>query len=264
MRFAFALAATLAALPVFAVDGVILINQANALAGNVTPGDTAGFPVTISQPGSYKLSSNLVITDPTATGILITADHVTIDLNGFSIIGPNVCNGQGSSAPTSCTVSNTQGIGIDGGEHLGITIMNGHIQGMGFLALVCLQDAHIEGIKAIGNASGIQANGVIIHNIMDYNLTVGFNGSGIVEGNVANANGIGFIAGGVVKDNIANFNSNTGFFGQVGSTVLSGNSAKGNTTAQIFVACPGSATGNSGTITYNGSSASCTVANNSN
>lgn len=32
----------------WAVDGVIDINQARALAGGVTPGDTAGFPVTIS------------------------------------------------------------------------------------------------------------------------------------------------------------------------------------------------------------------------
>ena len=44
-----------------AVDGVILITQANAQAGNVTPGDLAGFPVTISRSGSYKLASNLTI-----------------------------------------------------------------------------------------------------------------------------------------------------------------------------------------------------------
>src|SRR6185436_8638324 len=43
----------------FAVDGTILIDQNRALAGNVTPGDAPGFPVTISQPGSYKLSGNL-------------------------------------------------------------------------------------------------------------------------------------------------------------------------------------------------------------
>jgi hypothetical protein len=37
-----------------AVDGVIEINQAKALAGGVTPGDTAGFPVALSAPGSYR------------------------------------------------------------------------------------------------------------------------------------------------------------------------------------------------------------------
>src|SRR5260221_3357918 len=44
----------------FATDGVILIDQSKALAGNVTPGDAAGFPVTISRRGSYRLSGALV------------------------------------------------------------------------------------------------------------------------------------------------------------------------------------------------------------
>ena len=41
---------------------------------------------TISQPGSYELANNL-----TATGdcLVITADGVTIDLAGFSIVGSN-------------------------------------------------------------------------------------------------------------------------------------------------------------------------------
>lgn len=42
-----------------AAEGVIQINQARALAGGVTPGDEPGFPVTISQPGSYRLTGNL-------------------------------------------------------------------------------------------------------------------------------------------------------------------------------------------------------------
>ena len=44
--------------PAFAADGVIEINQARAKAGGVTPGDTPLFPVTISQPGSYRLTGN--------------------------------------------------------------------------------------------------------------------------------------------------------------------------------------------------------------
>jgi hypothetical protein len=42
----------------WAVDGVVLIDQNKALAGSVTPGDTPGFPVTISLPGSYRVLSN--------------------------------------------------------------------------------------------------------------------------------------------------------------------------------------------------------------
>jgi hypothetical protein len=71
---------------VFAVDGVVLIDQNRALAGNVTPGDTPGFPVSITLPGSYRLSGNL--TAPAGSnGIEISADDVTIDLNGFRMAG---------------------------------------------------------------------------------------------------------------------------------------------------------------------------------
>jgi len=42
----------------FAVDGVVLINQNSALAG-IGGCDTPGFPITICQPGSYRLSGNL-------------------------------------------------------------------------------------------------------------------------------------------------------------------------------------------------------------
>ncbi len=72
---------TLALVPVcaFAVDGVVLINQSTVMAAG-------GFPYTISQPGSYKLSGNL--TAPANTrGIVISASNVTLDLNGFTLEG---------------------------------------------------------------------------------------------------------------------------------------------------------------------------------
>lgn len=268
MKFAVVCLAVFAPLTAFAVDGVVLINQANALAGSVTPGDTPGFPVTISQSGSYKLSSNLVISDPNGTVILITADNVTIDLNGFSIIGPSVCNGHGITPTTSCTIVNTESVGIDATLRVGITILNGVIRGMAFVGFVCLEDAHVEGIQAILNASGMQTNGVVVHNIANYNLIAGFNGAAIFKDNVANGNQIGFLSGlssgGMYINNIANFNSGQGFFGQSRSTVVSGNSATGNGADQILVACPSSITGNAGAITFNGSSTGCVVANNSN
>src|SRR6266850_592227 len=76
----------------YAVDGVVLIDQNRALAGNVTPGDAPGFPISITQPGSYRLSGNLTV--PAATnGIEISASNVTIDLNGFSILEPPTAPG---------------------------------------------------------------------------------------------------------------------------------------------------------------------------
>src|SRR2546428_10232429 len=76
----------------YAVDGVVLIDQNRALAGGVTPGDAPGFPVTLSVAGSYRLSGNLTVPDANTSAIQVTADNVTIDLNGFTILGPVVCS----------------------------------------------------------------------------------------------------------------------------------------------------------------------------
>ena len=70
----------------FAVDGVVLINQATVMAAG-------NFPYTISAAGSYKLSSNLNVPSG-VDGIKIAASNVTLDLNGFSIanVDPNNSN----------------------------------------------------------------------------------------------------------------------------------------------------------------------------
>jgi hypothetical protein len=71
-------------LTALAVDGVVLIDQNKAMAGNITPGDAPGFPVSITQSGSYRLDGNLTV--PAGTnGIEILASNVFLDLNGFTI-----------------------------------------------------------------------------------------------------------------------------------------------------------------------------------
>jgi len=68
-----------------ASDGVLEINQACALNGGCFSGDDAGFPVTISSPGSYRLTSSLSVGNPDKLAIDITADRVSLDLNGFAV-----------------------------------------------------------------------------------------------------------------------------------------------------------------------------------
>ena len=87
--FVFALSAAcgiLAALPAIAADGQIVITDAKAQAGNVTPGDSSGYPVTLTLRGSYILGSNL---NPGAgkDGIVAAAPDIAIDLNGFTMSG---------------------------------------------------------------------------------------------------------------------------------------------------------------------------------
>jgi hypothetical protein len=100
--------------PAFPVDGVIEINQTRAIAGGVTAGDTAGFPVTLSQPGSYRLTGNLDVPG-NRDGVQIEADDVTLDLNGFTIF-------------SSGEVGFNDGILIPLNEALNVEIRNGTVR----------------------------------------------------------------------------------------------------------------------------------------
>jgi len=130
-----------------AVDGVIEINQARAAAGNVTAGDAPGFPVLISAQGSYRLTSDLIVT-PGQDGIDVTTSFVTIDLNGFNIVG-----GAGGV---------TDGISIQGGT--GVEVRNGNILGFtrnGVFSNAGTNYVRATGIKAIGyGVIGIDLQGV--------------------------------------------------------------------------------------------------------
>jgi hypothetical protein len=89
---------------------VITIDQAKALAGNVTPGDAPGFPVTISQPGHYRLTGHLSVGDAGVAGIVVAASRVTLDLNGFTVAGPRC-------GPLRCSIGQgddrSQGVRIE-------------------------------------------------------------------------------------------------------------------------------------------------------
>ena len=73
----------------YGVDGVILIDQAHALAGSVTPGDGPGFPISITRPGSYRLQSSdsgratIGRDDGVAVGKLVGQTQITAGLNGL-------------------------------------------------------------------------------------------------------------------------------------------------------------------------------------
>ena len=68
----------------FASDGVLEINQACALNGGCFSGDDAGFPVTISSPGSYRLTSSLSVGNPDKLAIDITSWRIKLMLSGFN------------------------------------------------------------------------------------------------------------------------------------------------------------------------------------
>jgi hypothetical protein len=138
-----AVGAALLASPVavHAVDGVALIDQAKALAGNVTPGDAAGFPVTISRPGSYRLSSNLTV-PAGVNAVHITASGVTLDLNGFTIVGPKVFPGA-----LGIIGDNQTDVRIGNGSVVGFTIA---MQFKGAAERITLQDLTLDSTTMSG------------------------------------------------------------------------------------------------------------------
>lgn len=137
----------------FAADGTLEINQACAQVGCFA-GDTAGFPVTITGAAgtSYLLTSDLnLASEGSGThGVQISGAYVTLDLNGFSIIGPNSCTGTG--AALSCTfAAGGNGVNIVDPAY-GVTVKNGTLRNMaGFGAQGVGRGHHFERLTARHN-----------------------------------------------------------------------------------------------------------------
>jgi len=184
--------------PALAVDGVIEISQARAEEGGVTAGDAPDFPVTISDRGSYILTGNLVTPDPDITIIEITTDNVTIDLNGFSIVGPVQCSGP----PMSCSPTSA-GYGVTAGYTTkNVTVLNGNVRGFGhgvvvadasrvenvhvshnrFLGITTAQTSLVEGCTAELNGDfGINGqNGSVVTRSTARNNKWGIGGNGVI------------------------------------------------------------------------------------
>lgn len=158
-------------------------------------GDSAN-SVIIAAPGSYYLSANLLGVAG-KNGILINADNVSIDLNGFAIICPI-----GGVNPAS-------GV-LDSGNHRNLSIANGTVRGWG-----------------VGNVT-LSSNNVELRNLRlsnafgDGNTTGtfngdGFNGRGCVTAHIENC-----VATGNAGDGLA-----TGTNSVVSNCVVSGNKLSG-------------------------------------
>lgn len=141
------------AVPAFGSDGVREINQACAESTGCVAGDTPGLPVTISQRGSYRLTGDLTTGDQDARAIEVLADDVTIDLGGFSIVGPVTCTGAGASL--SCSAAGG-GDGIYAGASSHTTVLNGTIRGAGRDGLLLGDNCRVDGVTTQNNGrSGI-------------------------------------------------------------------------------------------------------------
>lgn len=189
-----------------------LLNQQGALAGGAgSASDAPGFPITISAPGSYKLTSDLVVDDPTKAAIEILVTTATIDLNGHSIRGPVTCQIGASGAPTYCTgdVGAPGAWGIIGPATsivTSYTIRNGRIRGFG-RGGISLSSVRVEDVDIFATAGhGIvaaDASLLRVHSFDNLGWGVVLSGYGSVVDSRATANAQGgmYLKPTVVKRN---------------------------------------------------------------
>ncbi len=116
------------------VEPRIAINQAN------TPGAPTSL-FNITQPGSYYLTGNISVVGK--HGINILASNVTIDLNGFELLGSTTTSGFDAVVCSIASQSN-------------ITVLNGSVRNWGRdginLGDSPVTGCRVEGVRASGNA----------------------------------------------------------------------------------------------------------------
>lgn len=121
-------------LSAYGADGQIKISQ------------STGSPINITQPGSYVLTSNFVVTTSTTHGISIGADNVTLNLNGHAIIGPGK--------------EIAGGDGIYAYEKHNIAVMNGTVRGFGVRGIyISGTNNQVKDIRAYSNGG----NGIMVY-----------------------------------------------------------------------------------------------------
>jgi hypothetical protein len=232
-----------------AAPGVLEINEACAVNTGCFTGDAAGYPVTITQPGSYILTSNLVIPTTSTTGLLVSNDDIGIDLNGFAIIGTG-CVG----ATSNCTPGSGSGHGIDVDNILdrrALSVSNGSIVGMGLNGVRLAKHSAVRDLRVswnrlngVGGQAGILVTGSLFYQNGSAGILI--NGEASITNNVAFENGgtgIECGSGSTVAGNASYNNDANGIVAALGSTIT-GNAASDNTADGIIA-------GTGSTVTLN-------------
>jgi hypothetical protein len=180
-----------------AFANAIVLTQAKAQAGGITPGDGPGFPITLSKSGSYIFESD-ILPSASVNGIEVTVPYVTIDFNGFVLHGGKgafnaittpsnaltVKNGTiahfkftAISAPTSYLIVENMHI-IENGTHGVVTadyakVTGSTISANGGSGIGCNDYCHIEGNVLSSN----KAKGILLHTGSILGNTILNNGS---------------------------------------------------------------------------------------
>jgi hypothetical protein len=191
---------------VLVLVGTVLLSAGLVFAAptkSLVPGPITSLPATITVPGYYYLTGNLMSSNTSSDGIVISTTDVTIDLMGFSILGP-------SGSPNLAIV------GINSTGEGNIEVRNGTLEGWGtgFKGVISCRALNLRvkdckhGILielnglvkdcfcyGYGNGSGIlNINGVTTGNVVVF-FSVGISGVGTTISNnmVQNCTGNGIV-----------------------------------------------------------------------
>jgi parallel beta-helix repeat protein len=208
--------------------GEIVLTQAKAQNGGITPGDTPGFPITLSKQGTYRFGSNIF---PTAgkDGIQITTSYVTIDLGGFLL--------HGGDAASRAII----------GSGNALTVKNGTIAHFKFGGIIgAFSYWTVESLRIVENGEA----GIFVGNfakITDSTISAN-SGSGVqcdsdchIEGNIVSSNikeGIviasGTVLGNTIQDNGLQGITTSGKAGYGNNTLLSNHGGGAQTSGTLL------------------------------
>lgn len=193
--------------------------------------NAAGTPnvyYTITNAGSYYLTTN--ISAVAGEAVTIQANNVTLDLNGYSIVGN----------PSAVY----HGVWLNGGR-TNIVIRNGNIMNCGYNGVeaaangnsqnVVIEQINVTGCSTVwpGNKAGIAAGAgsVVRHCSAAYNKGNGFFSRGVVVDCVATANqASGFQGGGRIENCTAKDNAQNGIHCHILASTIRNNTCIGNNT----------------------------------
>lgn len=190
-----ALMAATAVLPAVAapVDTTVLIDQATA--------NATGFPLKLSQPGQYRLMSNLVV-PAGKNAIQVLSSDVTIDLNGFTIQSDGVCTGaiSGVSATVNCSGGGAYGVYLQLPTDGTLVLRNGHLRGFQYCAAGSMQASDLtlshcmtgitaaegsllERVRVLNSGTGIMSNGASVRSALLWTVGTGIRtNGGLIDG----------------------------------------------------------------------------------
>jgi Periplasmic copper-binding protein (NosD) len=213
----------------------------------------SALPYTISAQGSYYLTANLTAIGSSA-GITISASNVTLDLNGFALVGGGSGNVTGINVPAAqknILIRNGTVRGWTSGGINASNATNSVIQGIRLSNNTASSTFFNVAAVSVGNGSTVK-DCVVAQNANSHGISVGnacavsgcvarANSAGVgiraldscyVVGNVSDSNGTGIAvgSGNRIESNSCTFNASAGILIPLGATnnLVIRNSARGN------------------------------------